>query len=83
MTLNDLTEKEQRAVRTALRFLRLRVGAWEPLAKVLRYKWDSVQKVATGKRAVTPTMALRVARFVWVSLETLLAGEWLSRSPAG
>lgn len=78
MILNDLTEKEQRAVRTALRFLRLRVGAWEPLAKVLRYKWDSVQKVATGKRAVTPTMALRVARFVDVSLETLLAGEWLS-----
>jgi hypothetical protein len=78
MTLNDLTEKEQRAVRTALRFLRLRVGAWEPLAKVLRYKWDSVQKVATGKRAVTPTMALRVARFVDVSLEELLAGEWLS-----
>ncbi len=60
--MNDLTDKEQRAVRTALRFLRLRVGAWGPLAKELRYEWDSIQKVATGKRAVTPALALRVAR---------------------
>jgi hypothetical protein len=52
--VNDLTAKEQKAVRTALRFLRLRVGAWGPLAKALRYQWDSIQKVATGKKAVTP-----------------------------
>ena len=58
--MSDLTDKEQRAVRTALRFLRLRVGAWGPLAKALRYEWDSIQKVATGKRAVTPALALRV-----------------------
>jgi hypothetical protein len=49
-------------IRTALRFLRLRVGAWAPLAKALRYEWDSIQKVATGKKAVTPALALRVAR---------------------
>lgn len=55
--MNDLTAKEQRAVRTALRFLQLRVGAWGPLAKALRYEWDSLQKVATGKRAVTPALA--------------------------
>lgn len=36
--MNDLTNKEQKAVRTALRFLRLRVGAWGPLAKALRYE---------------------------------------------
>jgi hypothetical protein len=41
------------------RFLRLRVGAWGPLAKALRYEWDSPQKVATGGRAVTPALALR------------------------
>jgi hypothetical protein len=46
--MSDLTGKEQKAVRTALRFLRLRVGAWAPLAKALRYQWDSIQKVATG-----------------------------------
>jgi hypothetical protein len=66
-----LTVKEQRAVRTALRFLRLRVGA-------LRYEWDSIQKVATGKRAVTPALALRVARFAGIPMDELLAGQWLS-----
>jgi len=60
---SDLTNKEQRAVRTALRFLRLRVGSWAPLAKALRYEYDSVQKVAAGRKAVTPALALRVARF--------------------
>lgn len=76
--MNDLTTKEQKAVRTALRFLRLRVGAWAPLAKSLRYEMDSVQKVATGKKAVTPALALRVARFAGVSIDELLAGQWLS-----
>jgi hypothetical protein len=76
--VNDLTDKEQRAVRTALRFLRLRVGAWGPLAKALRYEWDSIQKVATGKRAVTPALALRVARFAGIAMDELLAGQWLS-----
>jgi plasmid maintenance system antidote protein VapI len=76
--LSDLTAKEQKAVRTALRFLRLRVGAWGPLAKALRYQWDSIQKVATGKKAVTPTLALRVARFAGVPMDELLAGQWLS-----
>jgi hypothetical protein len=78
MPVNDLTDKEQRAVRTALRFLRLRAGAWAPLAKALRYEMDSVQKVATGRKAVTPALALRVARFVDVPMDELLAGQWLS-----
>jgi hypothetical protein len=78
--MSDLTAREQKAVRTALRFLRLRVGAWGPLAKALRYEWDSIQKVATGKRAVTPALALalRVARFAGVTMDELLAGQWLS-----
>lgn len=76
--MNDLTDREQRAVRTALRFLRLWIGAWGPLAKALRYEWDSIQKVATGKRAVTPALALRVARFAGISMDELLAGQWLS-----
>ena len=76
--MSDLTAKEQTAVRTALRFLRLRVGAWAPLAKALRYEWDSIQKVATGKKPVTPALALRVARFAGVGMDELLAGRWLS-----
>jgi hypothetical protein len=74
--VNDLTTKEQHAVRTALRFLRLRflrlrVGAWGPLAKALRYEWDSLQKVATGKRTVTPALALalRVARVAGIGMD--------------
>ena len=76
--MSDLTAKEQRAVRTALRFLRLRVGAWAPLAKALRYEYDSIQKVATGRKAVTPALALRVARFAGIPVDELLAGQWLS-----
>jgi len=76
--VSDLTDKEQRHVRTALRFLRLRAGAWAPLAKALRYEMDSVQKVAAGKKAVTPALALRVARFAGVPMDELLAGQWLS-----
>lgn len=76
--MSDLTAKEQRAVRTALRFLRLRVGAWAPLAKVLRYEMDSVQKVATGKKVVTPALALRVAQLAGVTMDELLTGQWLS-----
>jgi hypothetical protein len=76
--VSDLTDKEQKAVRTALRFLRLRMGAWAPLAKALRYEYDSVQKVAAGKKAVTPALALRVARLVDVGMDELLAGQWIS-----
>lgn len=49
------------------------MGAW---AKALHYEWDS--KVATGKRAVTPALALRVARFAGIPMDELLAGQWLS-----
>jgi len=41
-------------------------------------EWDSIQKVATGKRAVTPALALRVARFAGIAMDELLAGQWLS-----
>jgi hypothetical protein len=43
-----------------------------------RYAWDSIQKVATSKRAVTPALALRVAMFAGISMDELLAGQWLS-----
>ena len=76
--MSDLTDKEQRAVRTALRFLRIRVGAWKPLVKALRYEYDSIQKVAAGKKAVTPALALRIARFAGIAMDELLAGQWLS-----
>jgi transcriptional regulator with XRE-family HTH domain len=76
--VSDLTAKEQRHVRTALRFLRLRVGAWAPLAEALGCKPDSIEKVVNGRRTVTPRLAFRVARIVDVPIEDLLAGTWIS-----
>ena len=45
-----LTDKEQRHVRTALRFLRHRVGGWQPLADALGTKADTIGKVLRGGR---------------------------------
>ena len=52
-----LTDKEQRHVRTALRFLRYRVGGWQPLADALGMKADSIGKVLRGARDVTARLA--------------------------
>jgi hypothetical protein len=76
--MSDLTDKEQRAVRLALRFLRVRSGAWKGLAKALRYNGQSLQKAAAGERPVTPALALRVARFAGVGMDDVLSGQWLS-----
>ena len=76
--MSDLTDREQRAVRVALRFLRFRAGAWKGLAKALRYEEHSLQKAATGKRPISPTLALRAARLAGVGMDALLAGQWPS-----
>jgi plasmid maintenance system antidote protein VapI len=55
-----LTDKEQRHVRTALRFLRHRVGGWQPLADALGTKADTIGKVLRGGRAVTASLAYRI-----------------------
>ena len=52
-----LTDREQRHVRTALRFLRLRVGGWQPLADALGVKADTIGKVLRGGRSVTASLA--------------------------
>ena len=46
-----LTDKEQRHVRTALRFLRFRVGGWQPLADALGVKADTIGKVVRAASA--------------------------------
>jgi hypothetical protein len=73
-----LSEKEQRHVRTALRFLRLKVGGWQPLADALGVNVDSIGKVLRGARAVTTKLAFGVARLTDVSIDDLLAGALLS-----
>jgi transcriptional regulator with XRE-family HTH domain len=73
-----LTDKEQRHVRTALRFLRFKVGGWQPLADALGVKADSIGKVLRGARDVTAKLAYSVARLTDVSIDELLAGALLS-----
>jgi ribosomal protein L12E/L44/L45/RPP1/RPP2 len=75
-----LTDKEQRHVRTALRFLRFKVGGWTPLADALGMKVDSIVKVVNARgRDVTARLAYSVARLTDVSIEDLLAGALLSQ----
>lgn len=77
--MNELTSKEQRAVRTTLLFLRVRAGGtWEPVAKALHVEEDTIAKVAHGRRAVTARLAIRVARLIEVGVDELLAGTHMS-----
>ena len=74
-----LTDREQRHVRTALRFLRHKVGGWEPLAAALDMKTDSVVKIVNARgRDVTARLAYSVARLTDVSIDDLLSGALLS-----
>jgi hypothetical protein len=73
-----LTDKEQRHVRTAIRFLRFRIGGWQPLADALGVQADTIGKVLRGGRDVTANLAYSVARVADVLIDDLLAGAWLS-----
>lgn len=73
-----LTDREQRHVRTAIRFLRFKVGGWGPLADALHVMPDSLGKVVAGRRSVTPGLVFAVARLTDVSIDDLLAGSLLS-----
>ena len=61
-----------------LRYLRLRVMTWKPLARALRYDSETIGKVVTGRRAVTASLAMRVARAsVDIPVDDLPAGKYL------
>jgi len=72
----DLAKQEQTNVRTALRFLRARCGGWEPTAKMLRVNDSTLGNVMGSRRAVTASLAFRVARLVKVPIDDLLAGKF-------
>lgn len=74
--MSDLTADEQKNVRAALQFLRLRCGTWATVAKALRMGESTIANVATGHQAVTPNVTFRVARFVKVGVDDLLAGRF-------
>jgi len=64
-------------VRTALRYLQVRTGGWVTVAAALHCKADSISKIVSGRRNVTASLAVRVARLVEVSIDDLLAGKTL------
>jgi hypothetical protein len=72
--VSDLTADEQKHVRAAIRFLRVRCGGNNALAKVLRVDRRTLTKPAT------PTTAYRVAKLAGVSVDDVLAGRF---PPAG
>ncbi len=77
--MSDFTAEEQGHIRMALRFLRIRCGGWEPLAKALRLKVKSIQPMARRQK-VSARLALRLARFAGVPVEDMIAGKY---PPAG
>lgn len=74
----DLNATEQRHVRTALRFMRIRVKGWAPLGEALHLRPDTLERIASGRRAATPGLAIRMARIADVTFDDLVAGRWLS-----
>lgn len=76
----DLTREEQAHVRDVLRYMRTVFGNWEILGSQLRFEASTIIHVVAERRAVSPTMAFRVARLVKVSIDGLLSGRF--RPPA-
>jgi hypothetical protein len=74
--MSDLTKEEQGNVLSALRFLEIRCGTRELLAKALRYEVGTVRHTIAGRISISPTMAFRVARFAQVGMDDLLAGKY-------
>ncbi len=75
--MNDLNEEEQQRVRAALHYLRRCVGGWKPMADALGYRPNSLEKVANSRgRAVTASLAFRVARLVDIGIDDLLGGRY-------
>jgi hypothetical protein len=68
--VSDLTAEEEKNVRTAVRFLKSRVGTWATLAKVLRVCPKTVE------RSVSPMTAFRVAKFAGVGVDDVLTGRF-------
>lgn len=75
--MSDLDEKQQKHVRTALRILRQRSGTWAAVTRALHLSLVPIDKVMNGQRAVTPSTAFRVPRFLDVPVDDLLAGRFL------
>lgn len=75
--MSDLDQKEQNHVRSALRFLRRRLGTWATVADVLHSAPKTIDNVVNGYNAVSASLAIRVARLAGVMVDDLLVGKFL------
>jgi hypothetical protein len=46
------------------------------VAKGVGYEFSTVATMSQGKRAITGSMAIRIARFAGASVDEVLAGKW-------
>jgi hypothetical protein len=74
--MSDLDLKEQNHVRTAMRHLRRRIGTLRTLADALHANYATIEKVLGGRRGVSASLALRVARLADIGLDDLLDGRY-------
>jgi hypothetical protein len=79
LVTGDLTAQEQAHVRVALRFLRARWGTWATLARALKFKDTTLANVSGGHKAVSASVAVRVARFAEVGVDDILGGKFPPR----
>lgn len=75
---SDLDLKEQGHVRTALHYLRRRLGTWQAVGDALNCAVETAKKAAIGHDSVSARMAFRVARLLDASIDELLAGRFLA-----
>lgn len=71
-----LTSEEQQNVRAALRFLHIRFGTWQILAKALRFKRPRLVEATSGREAVGADLVLRVARLAEVPFDDVAKGRY-------
>lgn len=76
MRRSDLTADEQRNVRTALKFLHLRCGGWEAVARALGMGETTVTNTAHAHSGVSARMAFLVARLAKVGVDDVLSGRF-------
>lgn len=73
---SDLTPEEHANVRTAVRFLRIRLGSAAKLASALKVSQKVVDKACAARGRPSAALAIRAARLAGASVEEVLCGRW-------
>lgn len=74
--MRGLSPEQQANVMVAIRFLHIRVGTWELLAKALGFERSTMRNVQKGNNPVSVNMAFRVARMAAVPFDDVVAGRY-------